>query len=106
MVGYIILKSSKVFKNWVSGQDEYFNEDLNNFYQYWNNLTKRSEIIDLPDAVNQELIKLAPDDYSEITIVDDIFCDDEIEDGDDEIEDNFKLREYQEEAIDNWFHAG
>lgn len=102
------IEEFKVFKSWISGQDEYFNEDLSNFYQYWDNLTKRSEIIDLPDAVGRELIKLAPENYEDIRITDDIF-DDNL-DGDEFEEDPsgskvFKLRDYQEEAINNWFDA-
>ena len=100
------IEEFKVFKNWVSGQDDYFNEDLDNFYDYWNNSTERSDIINLPEAINEELIKLAPKDYSEVHIYDDIFCDsDENDEMDDDTQDDFKLRDYQEEAINNWFNS-
>lgn len=98
------IEEFKVFKNWVSGQDEYFNEDLSNFYRYWNNLTKRSEIIDLPDAVSNELIKLAPNSYSNIKI-NDSFEENSEKHKIKEDSKSFKLRDYQEEAIENWFDS-
>ena len=97
------IEEFKVFKNWISGQDEYFNEDLHNFYQYWDNLTKRSEVIDLPDAISKELISLAPKNYFEIK-VNNSFEEDSRDDKEDS-SDVFKLRDYQEEAINNWFDA-
>ena len=101
------IEEFKVFKSWVSGQDEYFNEDLDNFNQYWNNLTKRSEIIDLPEAINEELIKLAPKHLAELRVNNDILGNDEddVDEGIDEDKPSFKLRDYQQEAIDNWFNS-
>ena len=99
------IEEFKVFKSWISGQDDYFNEDLDNFYQYWDNLSKRSEIVDLPDAINNELIKLAPKSFYELNISNNIF-DENSEDFDDDcVLDEFKLRDYQKLAIDNWFDA-
>lgn len=100
------IEEFKVFKSWISGQEEYLNEDLYNFYQYWDNLAQRLDIVDLPEAVNNELIKLAPNSYLDIKIHDNPFepkGEDDEEDEDDGIE--FKLRGYQEEAINNWFNA-
>ena len=94
----------KVFKSWVSGQDEYFNEDLENFYQYWNNLTKKSDIIDLPEAINKELIELAPSHLNEL-IINNVFEDDIGNISENENSNLFKLRDYQIEAIDNWFNS-
>ena len=99
------IEEFKVFKNWVSGQDEYFNEDLHNFYQYWDNLTKRSEIIDLPEAISKELISLAPKNYFDINVNDVLFEEDSEDEDNEDSSNTFKLREYQEEAIQNWFNA-
>ena len=101
------IEEFKVFKSWVSGQDEYFNEDLDNFYQYWDNLTKRSEIIDLPEAVTNELICLAPKHLTELRVNDNIFDNNMTDEfNKDNVEKpSFKLRDYQKEAIDNWFNS-
>ena len=99
------IEEFKVFKSWVDGQEEYLNEDLYNFYQYWDNLAKRLDIVDLPEAINNELIKLAPKSLSNIKIHDDPFEPDDEYGEDDESKIEFKLRDYQEEAIANWFNA-
>lgn len=99
------IEEFKVFKSWINGQDEYFIEDLHNFNQYWDNLTFKSQVIDIPRAIRNKLIKLAPSDIEEVHIINNIF--DEDMGGDDpDPHEPFELRDYQEEAIDNWIDAG
>lgn len=99
------IEEFKVFKSWISGQKEYFYEDLDNFNNYWECETSRFEIIDLPEAINEELINFAPNNISDIQILDEWI--DEIEEPDDETsEEGIVLRDYQEEAINNWINNG
>lgn len=50
----------KVFKSWLSGQNEPAQIDINKFNKYWNSESKKVKIIDMPTAVTEKLIKLAP----------------------------------------------
>ena len=98
------IEEFKVFKSWINGQDEYFIEDLYNFNQYWENLTFKSQVIDIPRAIRNKLINLAPSDIEEVHIFNNIF--DEVDDVDPEPQRSFELRDYQKEAINNWIDAG
>lgn len=100
------IEEFKVFKSWISGQDDYFIEDLNNFNQYWDNLTFKSEVIDIPMAIRNKLIKLAPSNMEEIHIINNIFDEEDDENFDSNPNNIFTLRDYQKEAIDNWINAG
>lgn len=100
------IEEFKVFKSWITGQDDYFIEDLHNFNQYWENLTVKSTVIDVPKAINNKLITLAPSTIDDIHIVNNIFEEEISEIVDSEPKDGFKLRDYQKEAIDNWIDAG
>ena len=100
------IEEFKVFKSWITGQDDYFIEDLHNFNQYWENLTVKSTVIDVPKAINNKLITLAPSTIDDIHIVNNIFDEESSEIVDSEPKDGFELRDYQKEAIDNWIDAG
>ena len=100
------IEEFKVFKSWITGQDDYFIEDLHNFNQYWENLTVKSTVIDVPKAINNKLITLAPSTIDDIHIVNNIFDDETSEIVDPGPKDVFELRDYQKEAIDNWIDAG
>ncbi len=99
------IEEFKVFKSWVSGQDDYFIEDLSNFNQYWNNLTYKSKVIDLPKAISKKLIRLAPSDVSDVHIIDNVLGGDS-EDIPVKSKEKFELRDYQKEAINNWLASG
>lgn len=100
------IEEFKVFKSWIDGQNDYFIEDLNNFNQYWDNLTFKSQIIDIPKAINNKLIKLAPSDINEIHIINNIFEGEPPSPEPPGPPGGFGLRDYQKEAIDNWMDAG
>ena len=97
------IEEFKVFKSWIDGQNEYFIEDLHNFNQYWDNLTFKSQVIDIPRAIKNKLIKLAPSDIREVHIINNVFEGDDL---DPESINKFELRDYQKEAIGNWIDAG
>lgn len=99
------IEEFKVFKSWISGQKDYFYEDLDNFNNYWDCETSRFEIIDLPKAINEELINFAPNNIFDIHILDD-WIDEKDESDDEPSDDKIVLRDYQEEAISNWINNG
>lgn len=100
------IEEFKVFKSWVSGQNEYFYEDFDNFENYWNNDTSKLNIIDLPEAINEELIKFAPYNSKDIRISNDFEEEEPPFEPISPQKDKIILRDYQNEAIDNWIAAG
>ena len=81
----------KVFRNWNKHENEYLNADLKKFKKYWNGDSQRVKIIDLPTAVKEKFVKIAPTDIK----------------GDYSVnlhikKKKIKLWQYQEDAIDNW----
>ena len=64
------IEEFKVFKSWISGQDEYFSDDYNKFKKYWNYSSDNSvKVYDIPSAVKNEIIRYAPNDIQELKII-------------------------------------
>ena len=55
------IEEFKTFKSWEDGQVEYCNKDVEKFDSYWNNKKLNVNVIDLPTAVKENLIKNALD---------------------------------------------
>ena len=87
------LEKFKVFLSWEDGK--FMKEDIDGFYDYWNNHDPYLEVIDIPSAAKNGLIKYAPDSIEEVIKLD-------IGDDDSKEKDKRKLREYQKEAISKW----
>lgn len=87
------IEEFKVFCSWRDEEKKYVNSDLDDFNKYWGGNTKRTNIIDIPMALKDELIKLAPSSENDLKIFPDS-------------NPKIKLREYQNEAIQNWFDNG
>ena len=84
------IEEFKVFCSWDDSEEKFVNSDLNDFNKYWKGYTVKTDVIDIPEAIKNELIRLAPSSKTELKI---------FESSKSEI----KLRDYQNEAIDNWF---
>jgi len=87
------IEEIKIFREWEDQENGYFQEDFKNFKKYWNGKANRIKIYDLPEAVEKELIKIAPNN------LDDINLDRNPSDKD---EPKIKLWDHQNEAIKNW----
>ena len=85
------IEEFKVFKSWDSGEEKYVSSDLDTFFEYWNGVTKRTKVIDLPSAIKRELIEFAPVSRKELVVVSK------------RTRRPIHLREYQDDAIDSWF---
>lgn len=85
------IEEFKVFKSWDSGEEKYVSSDLETFFDYWNGITERTRVIDLPSAVKEELIDFAPVSRKELVIISR------------KTRKVINLRDYQDEAIDSWF---
>jgi len=86
------IEEFKVFKSWDSSEEKYVDSDLKTFFEYWDGVTVRTDIIDLPSAVKQELIDYAPISRKELVVVSR------------KTRKPINLRDYQDDAIDSWFN--
>lgn len=61
----------KVFRSWDKTQnEEYLQKDLCKFISFWNDLKRDvAQVYDLPNAVKNDLLKIAPDDIWELSLM-------------------------------------
>jgi superfamily II DNA or RNA helicase len=59
----------KVFRNWELSELEYVMSDIDKFERFWNDQSDKLKIINIPDAVKEKLISLAPNDINEIALI-------------------------------------
>ena len=78
----------KVFRSWIDGELPHLESDSKKFDRYWYGQTDRLKIFEIPLAVKQKLIDLAPSDIKELKS---IF-----------LNSKPSLRDYQKDAIELW----
>ena len=88
------IEEFKVFKSWVDSEKEYFDADLSKFKKFWQGYADRTRVIDMPRAIEEQLIEIAPESVEELDL------DRWIEK---KGQDQLGLRNYQVEAIKCWF---
>ena len=91
-------ESIDVYRSWV--ETERVKRKWNNFQKLWSNTTDNLEIFPFPKACKEKLIRLAPDTAPTIYISDSGHS--TATEGPD-IPYGLTLRDYQKEAINNWF---
>jgi len=84
------IEEFKVFRSWIHGELEHLASDNRKFEKYWNGQTKRLKIHDVPTAVREKLIEIAPDDIRRLKI--------------EHFGERPTLRSYQENATAAWLH--
>lgn len=62
------IEEIKIFKDWESGQERYVFEDIKEFEKFWNNQGHKSKTYDLPTAIKNQLIKIAPKNLDELNL--------------------------------------
>jgi len=62
------IEEFKVFKEWEPVESDYYQQDKILFSKFWNKQTSRCQVYDLPEAIKQKLIRVAPDDFEEIDL--------------------------------------
>ncbi len=92
------IEEFKVFKSWTSkGKDWAFN-DLDKFNDEWNGITEKTTIVDLPQAITEELIKFAPHEKADLSLLKKDYKN---------IYKSWKkqlpARDYQTKAVKKWF---
>jgi len=86
------IEEFKVFRSWVDGEKDHLLADKHKFEKYWFGRTKRVRIIDIPTAVRERLIRMAPSDINELNLG--------------RFHRKPVLRDYQIEAISSWVRSG
>jgi len=62
------IEEFKVFRSWENHEMEYLNSDEKRFEKFWHGMAKRTKVIDVPQAVKRELIKIAPENIEELNL--------------------------------------
>ena len=60
------IEEFKVFRSWVGAEKPYLDSDQEKFEKYWNDKAFRTKVVDIPDAVRNKLIQIAPTSFDEI----------------------------------------
>jgi len=96
------IENFKVFKEWVDNESKYMDDDARMFDKYWMGNTKRARIISLPNEAYQEFIKRAPPSIERVKVNSlNRVNQKEMPRGPQFGMDD--LRDYQKEAVDNFF---
>ena len=89
------MESFHVFKSWQLGDFEHLKSDIDTFNNVWYGLDDSFDLISVPDAVEKELVKWAPDNLEDLDWGGDIIRE-VIE------EESIELYDYQKKARDKW----
>lgn len=92
------IEEFKVFRSWVDTEREYFDADITKFDKFWEGSAKRTKVVDLPKAIEEKMIEIAPSNIDELDLQ---RWFESIRQGKD-----FELRDYQKQAARNWMANG
>lgn len=98
------IEEFKVFKEWISGQKDFFESDKRKFDQFWYGKRDYVKVIDLPTAVEDKLITYS-DDFSKETFIAKYYTKITPK-RKKSIDDNLSLFQYQKKAVDMWIDNG
>ena len=87
------IEEFKVFRNWDKTERIYFEADLAKFHKFWEGLGSRTKTIEMPEAIEQKLVEIAPKDLQEL----------QLDKWTEERATSIELRDYQRKAIECWF---
>lgn len=63
------IEEFKTFKSWIEGQNDYLQDDLKKFVEYWNDDKEHAIVYDIPQALKEEIIKRKPKDIDDLSIM-------------------------------------
>jgi hypothetical protein len=92
------IEEFKVFRSWEEGEKEYLQSDYRKFEKYWNGSGKNVKVMNIPEAVKEKLIEIAPKDITELNL--DKW---QLKEGSAKKR-IIKLLDYQNQAITNWLN--
>jgi superfamily II DNA or RNA helicase len=97
------IEQFKVFRGWVPVEAEYVEDDVRAFLRYWDGTSDSARTVDLPSAVREGLLSLAPDNVESLDLS---VARESRTPWRTAAKRSFVLRPYQQDAIDAWFAAG
>ena len=62
------IEEFKVFRSWMKGEEVYLKSDVEKFEKYWNGNAKRAIVVDIPTAVRDRFIEIAPETFDEVRL--------------------------------------
>jgi len=62
------IEEFKVFRSWEPSEEDYIDADISKFERFWNNQSQKIKILDVPQAVKNKLISLAPREIGNIDL--------------------------------------
>jgi len=62
------IEEFKVFRNWEPLERDYVESDISKFDRFWTNRSPKVKVMDVPQAVKDRLIQIAPADIEEIAL--------------------------------------
>ena len=98
------IEEFKVFRNWVPEQNKYVETDVSKFSSFWNNLSKRVVVLDMPNAIRKKIIEIAPKKLEDIRVDIGLINHNFIYTPTDFIssERKIELMDFQKEAVKSW----
>lgn len=92
------IEEFKVFRSWNPSEREYVEADVSKFTRFWHGVHRRLEVMDIPEAVEKKLIKMAPANLREIDLAG-------LYEGIAQSE-SIELYEHQRDALTSWLENG
>jgi len=62
------IEEFKVFRSWIKSEEEYLTADKKRFEKFWNGITNRVEVIEIPIAIKEKLIEIAPSNIADLNL--------------------------------------
>lgn len=94
------IEEFKVFRSWMNDEIGYLDSDEKRFEKFWNGMAIRTKVIDIPQAIKKELIKIAPENIEEFDL------DKWIENEKKFIKKHITLFDHQINAVEKWLNHG
>lgn len=94
------IEEFKVFRSWIGAEKEYFDADFSKFNKFWEGYANRTKVVDIPKAIKERLIEIAPSNIEELDLGRWDYGNKQVR----LIEQvrPIELRKYQLEAVQNW----
>lgn len=91
------IEEFKVFRRWINDERPYFEADFDKFRRFWNGTARRTLVIDIPTAVKEMLIQIAPENIVDLKL--ERWHGKKVKSGK-----AVKLWEHQNQAITSWLN--
>lgn len=88
-----------LFRNWKEGELIHLKNNLDTFRDLWNSQSENYKILDIPEAVEEKFIDLAPTNFEDLVFEKKVSKDDDVS-----LVKKIELYDYQKEARDKWFN--